>query len=217
MAKISRPVLYTAIGAIAIAAFVLTEGEAPKAPSKKPKVKQSGPMAKDRLGFLPEDYEKTPFSPVAFATSNRFQPLVSRTRTSADYALAPDSVPAELAGGDPNWVYTGTAEIDGKPTALLDNRVTGESEFVNQGQRWKRATVSQILPQGLVLATPSGKKVKLTLSNGESTIYPGSPRYASGFQPVNPANLRGPIGGEGFGIRPERPARGSGVEARDAN
>lgn len=217
MPRISRPVIYTVLGAIVVAAFVMTGEEPKKSASTRVKPKKSATV-KTRTDFLPEDYDKKAFQPIVIVSPNKFAPLVQKTKTSMDYALAPDSVPAELAGGDPNWVYTGTAEVDGKPTALIDNRVTGESEFVNQGQKWKRATVAQILPQGLLLAGPSGKKVKLTLSNGDSTILPGASRYANGFQPVNPGTLRGPIGGNGISVRPDRSAaRGSGVEARDAN
>ena len=216
MLKLSRPVIYTALGAIVVAAFVMT-GEPPaKSASTRAKAKKTTPK-KVQTEFLPEDYKKEAFQPIVIVAPNKFAPLVQKTKTSMDYALAPDSVPAELAGGDPNWVYTGTAEVDGKPTALVDNRVTGESEFINQGQKWKRATVAQILPQGLILAGPSGKKVKLTLGSGDSTILPGSPRYANGFQPVNPGGLRGPIGGNGISVRPDRASRGNGVEARDAN
>lgn len=216
MLKISRPVAYTALGAIIFAAFVMTGEEPKKSSSTKPKIKKAS-TTKAQNAFQPEDYKKGAFQPIVIVAPNKFTPLVQKTKTSMDYALAPDSVPAELAGGDPNWIYTGTAELDGKPTALVENRVTGESEFVNQGQRWKRATVSQILPQGLILAGPSGKKVKLTLGNGDSTILPGSSRYANGFQPVNPGGLRGPIGGNGISVRPDRASRGNGVEARDAN
>lgn len=218
MPKLSRPVIYTALGAVVVAAFVLTGEEPKKSSSTKVRAQKPTVAKRAQSEFLPEDYEKQNFQPIVIVAPNKFEPLVQKTKTSMDYALAPDSVPSELAGGDPNWIYTGTAEVDGKPTALIENRVTGESEFINQGQKWKRATVSQILPQGLILAGPSGKKVKLTLSNGDSTILPGSARYANGFQPVNPGGLRGPIGGNGISVRPDRSAaRGNGVEARDAN
>ena len=218
MLKLSRPVIYSALGAIVVVAFLMTGEQPKKSSSTKAKTKKSSTVKRAETEFLPEDYKKGGFQPIVIVSPNKFTPLVQKTKTSMDYALAPDSVPAELAGGDPNWVYTGTAELDGKPTALVENRVTGESEFVNQGQKWKRASISQILPQGLILAGPSGKKVKLTLSNGDSTILPGSSRYANGFQPVNPGGLRGPIGGNGISVRPDRSAaRGNGVEARDAN
>lgn len=218
MPKVSRPVLYTALGAIAVAAWVMTAEEAPKGTAtKSPRLAKK---ATQTVGtFTEEDFKasSTSFGPTVKISRNSFDPLVVRTRTSVDFQLMPDQVPAELAGGDPNWVYTGTAEIDGKPTALLENRVTMESSFVNQGEKWQRASIVQILPQGIVLSGPSGKKVKLTLNNGEATVTGASERIASGFQPVNPS-LRGPIGANGISIRPDRvAARNPNVEVRDAN
>lgn len=218
MPKISRPVLYTALGAIAVAAWVMTGEEAPKGTSKKlPRLAKKS--TKTVGSFTEEDFSASAksFGPVVKITRNSFDPLVIRDRTAADFQLMPDQVPAELTGGDPNWVYTGTAEIDGKPTALLENRVTMESSFVNQGEKWQRTTIALILPQGIVLAGPSGKKVKLTLNNGEATVTGASERIASGFQPVNPS-LRGPIGANGISVRPDRvAARNPNVEVRDAN
>ncbi len=214
MFKMSRPVMFTAIFAVAVAAWFLTSEDSTSGKGKKAVVKRAT-ASKDKLGFLPEDYEPPKFEPALAGVASKFQPLVSRTQTASQLALAPDAVPAELAGGDPNWVYTGTAEIDGKPTALLENRVTAESDFVNQGQKWKRCEISQILPQGLVLAGPSGRKVKLALNNGEATIGSGPDRLASGFRPLNPA-LSGPIG-NGITIRPDRNGQRNGLETRDAN
>ena len=217
MAKLSRPVLFTALAGIVAVAYVYTQDEPKTGTSKKKTTRSSkAVVAKDKFGFSDEDYNPPAFAPVTF-TKNAFQPVIVRTRQAGEIAIAPDAVPAELAGGDPNWFYTGNAELDGKPTALLDNRVTMESEFVAQGQKWKRCTIVQILPQALVLAGPSGRKVKLTLSSGEATIVPGSnSRYASGYQPVNPS-LRGPIG-NGLGVRPDRtPERNTTMETRDAN
>lgn len=214
MAKISRPVMYTALAAVVAAAWLLTSEEPAKAKGKTTP-KRTAAATKDKMGFLPEDYNPPTFEPVMSPVPSKFNPLVVRTQTASALALAPDAVPAELAGGDPNWVYTGTAEIDGKPTALLENRVTAESDFVNQGQKWKRCEVAQILPQGIVLAGPSGRKVKLVLSSGDSVIGTGSERFASGFRPVNPA-LSGPIG-NGIRVRPDSTATRNGLETRDAN
>lgn len=218
MAKISRPVLYGGIGVIAVAAWILTAEEEPTGSGRK--VSRSPKKTVAASGaFTKEDYEATSvsFEPVEKSSDSSFDPVVKKIKGAGELNLMPDQVPAELAGGDPNWVYTGTAEIDGKPTALLENRVTLESSFVNQGEKWQRATISQILPQGIILAGPSGKKVKLTLNNGEATVSGAPERFASGFQPVSPA-LRGPIGGNGITVRPDRVAsRTTNVEERDAN
>jgi hypothetical protein len=214
MAKLRRPVVYGLLGVVVVAAFVMTSGEPPAASGKKVSTRAKATSAKAGSAFLPEDYEAE-FAPVSAPARNSFQPLVTRTKTAAELSLAPDAVPAELAGGDPNWVYTGTAELDGRPMALLENRSTGESEFVYQGQRWKKATVAQILPQGLVLASASGKKVKLTMYDGDMSELPGAQRFANGFQPVNPP-LAGPIG-NGISVRPDRSARNRDSEVGDAN
>jgi hypothetical protein len=218
MPKISRPVLYTVIAAIGVTAWVMTSEETPVSTGKKtPRLVKKTTKASGT--FTEEDFNVSAksFGPTVKIERNSFDPLVVRTRSGADFQLMPDQVPAELAGGDPNWVYTGTAEIDGKPTALLENRVTLESDFVNQGDKWQRTTISQILPQGIVLAGPSGKKVRLTMNNGEVAVVGGSERFAAGFQPVTPS-LRGPIGANGISVRPDRVAsRNTNVEERDAN
>lgn len=218
MAKISRPVLYGLIGVAGVAAWIMTEEKTPVGTGKK--VSRVAKKSTKAGGtFTEEDYAATSasFDPVDKVGGNAFDPDVKRIRGASELNLMPDQVPAELAGGDPNWVYTGTAEIDGKPTALLENRVTLESAFVNQGEKWQRTTIAQILPQGIVLAGPSGKKVKLTLNNGEATVTGASERMASGFQPVTPS-LRGPIGANGITVRPDRvAARNPNVEVRDAN
>jgi len=218
MPKLSRPVLYLLILGVGVIAWLMTSGDSSHAGGKRPVAKRAA-AKKDKLGFLPEDYNPPKFEPALATASGKFEPLVSRTQTATQLALSPDAVPAELAGGDPNWVYTGTAEIDGKPTALLENRVTAESDFVNQGQSWKRSQVAQILPQGLVLAGPSGRKVKLTLNTGEATVGSGAGsgdgRLVNGFRPVNPA-LSGPIG-NGITVRPDRNGQRNTLETRDAN
>lgn len=215
MPKISRPVAYSLLGLVAVTAWIMTGDQPAKtASTKKPMKKISSKLADG--GFTEEDLNAH-FEPVTAPSKNSFRPLVTKIKTGLDAGIAPDAVPAELADGDPNWVYTGTAEIDGRPTALLENRSTLESDFVSQGEKWKKAGVAQILPQGLILTSPSGKKYRLTLNNGEASIGINSQRYASGFQPVNPP-LQGPIGDAAINVRPDRSgSRQNGVEARDAN
>jgi hypothetical protein len=125
---------------------------------------------------------------------------------------APNSVPAELTGGDANWVYTGTAIVDESPSALLENRVSFEGDFVKQGQTWKGAKVERIAPDSITLVGASGREYVLRLVEPElESLQSGN----GGLRPVNPT-LSGPIGGN-VQVQPESAGRGPGRGRQSEN
>ncbi len=218
MAKVSRPVVYTGLVAVVIAAVYFAPGEPAKGKAAS-KTKARPTSKKSESLFTEEDY-KTRFPRLDVQVKNAFYPVVAR-RTSGMPGvglLGPNSIPAELSGGDPNWEYTGTAILDGVPTALLENKVSVEAEFVTQGQDWKAARVARIAPEEIVLVARSGKSFTMRLTHPALEAEPGV-LSNNGLQPVTPT-LSGPIGAD-VTVRPESSRRsqrqGQNQETRDAN
>lgn len=158
--KVSRPVVYLGLIAVAVAAFLLTEEEPARKSTTKPKTVASKPG--DRSAFTVEDYKAT-FEPVSGPVKNSFQPLVLRYGGLDAGLLTPNVVPLEFAGGEPNWALTGIAYVDGVPTALIENSSTGEGFFVKHGDQFKASTVVRITPNSVVLSGPGGIAKTLTI------------------------------------------------------
>lgn len=155
MAKISKPVIYLAVIAAGAAIYVLTSPDAPVAHTAVRTV-----VKKNNLGngqFTEADYTTTFAEPV-LVSRDGFKPLVARRSNILAQALAAaGGIPADLAGGDPNWVCTGVSEVDGQRQALLENKNTSDGSFVKQGDKWKTSVVSQVLEDGLVLVGNDGE------------------------------------------------------------
>lgn len=214
--KISRPTMYIVLAAVAIGAYVLTSEETMGAGRKAKRA------AKDSVRPLPEGFTKDDlaarFDRVNDPVRDAFVPVIVRSGGS-DTASSPDAVPSALTGGDPNWVFTGMAEIDGVPMALIENRATGEGDFLKQSDSWKLATVEAISPMSLTLSGRDGRTYTLTISQADERHS----LMAQGFSPVSP-ELRGTIG-NGLEVTPERRPGGrsggvasvpnSNVETRD--
>jgi hypothetical protein len=193
MAKPSRTVIYGLLTVVVAASFIfLSGGDAPaKAAGKKTSVKNSS-KAKESL-FTKEDYSAK-FQPVTTIARNVFQPLIARSDMGGGGAAGPTGVPSELTMGEQNWVYTGMAEVDSVPTALLENTSTQDGVFLKHGERWKQATVFQITPNELILVGPDGMhhSVKVLGSEEPAVTMP------AGVRPLAitpPAGMQGPIGG----------------------
>ena len=194
--KISRPVLYGGIAVLGIAAWMLTgEDAARKSSTTKPK-----PAASTKIKgivYLKEDYENR-YARLNHPTPNAFKPIVARVSGGAEL-LGPNQIPADMAGGDPNWVFNGMASVDGIAMGLVENGSTGDGEFVKIHQKWKRATVLRITPDTLVLESERGV-VRTVRIKTEDDLF-ALPEMGGGLVPVNP--LQGPIGGDGMAVRPD--------------
>lgn len=195
MSLLKKPIFWIGIAAVGAIAWVATTPETVerKSGSGTRVARQKTSKKKSVVQFTQEDQDAK-FAPLSAQMKNAFQPIVIRKGGgfgSGDGAA--NAIPLDFTGGDGGWVYTGTAEIDGSITALLENRTSGDGVFLKAGQRWKSAAVNKILPDAVVMTGPSGTKT-FTLVNEES------PRMASGYSPapVNvPPSLRGQIGGRG--------------------
>lgn len=84
---------------------------------------------------------------------NSYVPLIVREKPGSS---TPGGLPASFAAGDGNWVYSGMATVNGRAQGLLENRQSGDSDFVVSGQRWKTATIMSITAEHLTLSGPGG-------------------------------------------------------------
>lgn len=209
--KLSRPVLYMLLATLAAAYFLLPSGS-PTTTSSLARKKAKKISSRTTIQWTKEDLVANEpgngFPLVNEPVRNAFKPLVARADRSAMVAAGWTGVPVEIAG-EPTWIYTGMAEVDGVPTALLENTRTLDGVFLKQGQKWKGATVTQIKPEELVLLGPDGVFRTVRINNPEQPLA-GQPGGA-GFAPVNPP-LRGAIGG-GLAVRPDS----SGSRQQQAN
>jgi hypothetical protein len=198
--KISRPVIYTAILAVAAyAVVVVTE------PSKTTKKVTKKPFASRKLGtkaeqFLPEDY-KAKYARLPNTVRDSFRPIVIGAGGSR--LLEPlrlDGLPIAFTGGDPNWRYTGTAEVNGVREALIENTATGESVWLRIGQAWKNAVLTSIESEAVVMIGPGNITKRLRLGESDpikplnvaantpsrTTLPGGNNRNLGGGGPMSP-------------------------------
>ncbi|HVL39336.1 MAG TPA: hypothetical protein VM328_08105 [Fimbriimonadaceae bacterium] len=199
MPKISRPVLYTGLFAVAVAAYVLTSEEPPTGARRTPKPTAKKVEQQNR-GFTEADY-RDPFPPVNERARNAFMPLVRRSEPSVVGITPPEgNAISEGITGEAGWIYTGMAEVNGVKQGLVENTVTGEGEFIKPGQRWKKGTVLTVTPDRLTLMGNDGVVHRMRILDEASALPLAS---GSGFQPLDPG-IRGPIGNPNIEVRPER-------------
>jgi hypothetical protein len=199
---LSRPIFWIGIVVVGGIAFLATSPDEPREDAAQRTPARRAPATTTTVVFTEEDRNAN-FEPLNQSARNAFNPLVARRvgGLGTGEAGAANLVPSDFAGGEGNWIYTGSAEIDGVLTALLENRTTQDGVFLRAGDRWKRAVVQRITPTSVVLAGPSGV---VTLSLVDDFASPGGGGGAqlrgeigTGFAPAQVGNLppmRGPIG-----------------------
>jgi hypothetical protein len=193
--KRTSPIFWVAIGGLAIAAFVLTTPPEATAPTRS-KVATKKAATKANAGPFTEADTRAKFTPVNDPLKNAFRPVVAQRSASIGFSSGPmNAVPAEFAGGEGSWIYTGSAEIDGVPVALIENRSTNDGVFLKAGERWKSLVVRRITPNSVVLLGPSGTV----------TLTPVDDQATGGGAP---APLQGQIQGSGFAPAPVAPPQG---------
>lgn len=209
--KISRPMLYGTLAIVAVVAWVMSSPEDVAAPAKPKAANKSSSSAKTEL-FTKADREAA-FVPVNAATPNAFKPIVARTTGPSAGLLEPNAIPADFAGGDPNWIYSGMATVDGVGFALVENTATSDGEFIKVNENWRRSRVLKLTPESLTLENERGvvRTVRIKTKEDELPPLPGG-----GLEPVNP--LEGPIG-NGLAVRPQQGASGTnnGVPTENSN
>jgi hypothetical protein len=179
--KRTSPLFWIALLGLGAAAYVATT---PEEPTKARKVQRTA-AKKTQVegGFLEEDY-KAKFAKVSDPVKNAFVPQV----VSSKGGLAG---PNALPGG--SWVFTGTAELNGSRTALVENTSTGEGRFLSVGDAWERYTVASIRDTSLVLRSPDGSTRTVSVESEVGGLADGQPPLVLS-SPADAGSLRGPIG-----------------------
>lgn len=189
MTKISKPVLYMAIAALGVILSLLATPPAPVKKSNRKVVVNHQKATHDE--YTKED-RSAHFDGSILVSRDAFQPLVVRKSSFLTDAMAASgSIPPDFAGGDANWVCTGTAEVDGVRQVLLENKQTSEGVFLRVGERWKNAVVSDVTEDSVTLVGPGGiaKTIHVQQEEGADTG-----EVSDETMPVQP-RLNGVIGG----------------------
>jgi hypothetical protein len=158
--------------------------------------------------YTEEDY-KVRFVSASEPVRNAFRPLVIRQQGGMSGNLVPGGIPADFAGGDGNWVVTGVVEFGGTRQALLENRSSGDGDFVERGQRWKNSTIVEITATSMTLLGPGGRRHTLLL--GEITEPSASVNVSASVGPVtvSPGMIGQPAGVQGVNVQPTTVAPGT--------
>lgn len=216
MAKISRPMVYAVVAAVAIYAVVLlTEPEKPVSKPKKRTTLGAGMAAP--AGFLPEDMTAK-FEPYEGKSRDAFQPEVL-PKQSVIKALPLVRTPPSLGnifsslGLRGSWTLTGINTVNGTLSALIENPTTGDSAFLKTGDSWNGLQVVDIQPDTVVFLNSLGQRTQLKFvdPNDETTpTAPGAAAAAPGTTTVVPSGAPGsrtvitvtPINKNGLSIAP---------------
>jgi hypothetical protein len=219
--------MYGGLVVVAVAAYFLTQSSGPA--KKLTSTQQDSKTLKSKQSDLTkEDYVAT-YPAVTPRVRDIFMPLVARTgRGGGGEPGAPSGIPPELTRGEGNWFYTGMAEVNTVPQALVENTSTGDGVFLKQGERWRDCTVFQITPDVLTLLGPEGVKYQVKVLD----VQVQTPSASTEVKPlaVSPnangggnsgSGLQGPIGNGNFPTPgsggPPGPMGGGGMQFQPGN
>ena len=192
--KKTSPVFWLVLVAAGVAAFVMTEP--PDEGARSPSTRNATRKAAAATGLIREEDLKARFARVNNPTKNAFMPIVKKSSGVAN--ASPSALPIELTGGEAGWAYTGTAAVDGRIQAVVENPGTGQGDFLSVGQNWKRARVGAVSEDSLTLEGSDGQQITVKMQEKLSS----SSMLAGGFAPVDISQgLRGQIGP--VAVRPE--------------
>lgn len=156
MAKLSRPVVYSFVAAVAVyAAVVLTQPDAPAPHRRSRPVRHvaAGVNAATTAADLTAHFAR--YHP----TGKRNPFLSGLPRAGAKAGPKSGGAPG---GGRGEWTLTGVNIINGTPNALVENGATGESAFLKPGDRWRGLRVLSIGPGAVAFLNALGQKTRLT-------------------------------------------------------
>ena len=202
MAFISKPTLTVMVLVVAGGLlFHFQEGSAPEKTILKTVHKSSTTKEAIPTDLVKADFT-TRFPRTKLKMRNLFAaPLIKSVKLSVGGKALNFKVPAMMADGDPGWIFTGIAVVDGKKMALLESDSSHQAAYVSEGDRWKATFVVRITSDGVALRPKDGGPELVVLrynaqaeasagSNSALTVLPP----AKGLAPVMPQSLRGPIG-----------------------
>ena len=187
--KKTNNLLYIMLGlTVVVAAAMNMAGDPPKAskvPSRLPQ-KNAATGPKSEVAIQDEDLKKT-FPVYKEPLKDAYKQIVMRTASLSLTNGSSNQIPASFAGGESNWIYTGSATMDGRTQGLVENTTTGEGAFLSPGQRWKTLVCTAIRDDGIVVTGPDGDvKTVALLTEPKAEATPS-------VAPLNPAGLTGQI------------------------
>jgi hypothetical protein len=164
-------------------------------------VRSTRPVSSGAMrGFDEEDMEAD-FAAIGEQPTNAFRPLVTPkdardSRAKAEDNLPMNQLPASFAGGEDGWLFTGIVFENGMPSALFENRTSGEGVYLASGKSWRKLTVGRITPGSVVIAGPNGVSRTLVLMQDPPEEEGGSARALAGSTQIQPLNPM--ASGQGF-------------------
>ena len=201
MATLSRPVYYLMVGAVlaAVAWNLMPSEEAPVRKSKP--TKRANQLVEDDSKYVAAEMAMK-FDPPAATVRNVFHPLVAVEKPDkaapppppADQDLT--AIPAKIADGESNWVFTGMAEVDGSKVALLQNNSTKQSGLLKEGEYWRKSQLISISLDSILFVGPDGNIQTVFRFDPNAPPKVKTPTE-SGFRPYDLSGpLAGPIGAQ---------------------
>ena len=161
MPKVSRPVVYTALAAVAAYALVLnTQPDTATVRHTTQRVMTRTTQAADPSGVLPADLSAH-FPRYTGGARDPFAPGVVLPRPKAS---APSAATARALSAQTGWTLTGINSVNGVSSALIENAATGESVFLQPGDRWNGLRVVSIKPDRVLFQNALGHQDSLTFA-----------------------------------------------------
>jgi hypothetical protein len=214
MAIVSKPVIAVAVVAVLCAGVFYFQPDRPPAATKLTRHAHSKAKTKDDEvpQFTHEDFVKR-FPRLKIDPRNIF--LAPNLAAKSGVVLSKEplqKVPSELAGGNPNWIFTGVATLDGEKMALLENGTTHEGAYVTVGSLWKLARIRRISTDGIALTPKSGGSEEIVFRYRPTEIASG-PKTTTAISgptlpPAGPIAPMAPMPPNGGGRIIRRMARG---------
>lgn len=171
--KISRPAVYTLVGAVAVYAVVLLTQ--PDAPAPHRKVRAVRRASAGAEGAVTQADLTAHFARYHAGKRNPF--------LSALPKAGPESAPGGVPGGGRGeWTLTGINIINGVPNALVENGATGDSVFLKPGDRWRGLRVLSIGTDAVAFLNALGQQTHLAFRPLEAVAPAPGGRGAGGFR-----------------------------------
>lgn len=182
MPKVSRPVIYTALAAVAAYALVLNTQPDTTTTRHVFLTRNTTQAAADPNGILPEDLNAH-FPRYSGGARDPFAPEVVIAR--------PKTVTGASAGRNrtnaTGWALTGINSINGVASALIENSATGDSVFLQPGDRWQGLRVVAIKDDRVVFQNALGREDTLTFAPPADDKTNASGNPAAGAAPSAPS------------------------------
>ncbi len=162
MSKVSRPVVYTALGALVVGAiFYLTQ---PDTPTTHHTVRRTVVQTADSSdGITAADLD---------AHFPRYRPL-GRDPFVPNVASGQQTGMLGTSKSRGSWALTGVNTVDGVPSALVENAATGDSVFLTPGDRWNGLRVIAVNPDSVEFVNALGQQTSLSFPVPPDITAPG--------------------------------------------